>query len=468
MRLQRRAESTRANYASMFKQYEAFCTNLGEDPYCGDADLICEFLFLQACQTDESGSPLSDSAGKLIRKSHVGSVQLKLYAIDFAYKQKGLPAPSKIQDVKDFMDGLRRTFGVLPDEPRAPIDFAALRRLLFATFAPALDEQVRHVARALHNATEATGGQLRKLLWEHVKIQGTTARLTLASPSRSRRASRVTVHATGDEHCPVEALLSLQELTGGQGPVLRNTSGQAMARTSIIRILRTSARPAERNATQGARDRVILLLGFWSAARRANISAAVWGDLDFSEPDQVVFTLRRSKTDREGRGHHVPLDRCYDNDPLLCPVTALLVWRDLVASELGVAPDRLPRNLPVLLNVDRHGRPVLKSTGKRRRVGLDAKSINTIIQDRADACGLTEEARMKFYGQFRHPYGAHSLRAGWVTEYIRNGGTLDGAARHLDQRKLAITSGYVRELVARLSSGNKVLVEALAAAARPR
>jgi integrase len=59
------------------------------------------------------------------------------------------------------------------------------------------------------------------------------------------------------------------------------------------------ATPAD--TTQGKRDRLILLLGFATAMRRSELSA-----LDVEDVKQVgeglVVTVRRSKTDQEGRG----------------------------------------------------------------------------------------------------------------------------------------------------------------------
>jgi len=50
---------------------------------------------------------------------------------------------------------------------------------------------------------------------------------------------------------------------------------------------------------RGLRDRALLLVGWTAALRRSELVALEVGDLGF-EPEGVVLTIRRSKTDREG------------------------------------------------------------------------------------------------------------------------------------------------------------------------
>jgi integrase len=61
---------------------------------------------------------------------------------------------------------------------------------------------------------------------------------------------------------------------------------------------------------RGLRDRALLLIGWTAALRRGELVALEVADLSF-EPEGVVLTIRRSKTDREGSGASVavPLER---------------------------------------------------------------------------------------------------------------------------------------------------------------
>ena len=60
----------------------------------------------------------------------------------------------------------------------------------------------------------------------------------------------------------------------------------------------------------GARDRALVLLGFAGAFRRSELVALDIADCDFSK-DGLTVTLRRSKTDQEGRAARsaFPMDR---------------------------------------------------------------------------------------------------------------------------------------------------------------
>jgi site-specific recombinase XerD len=55
---------------------------------------------------------------------------------------------------------------------------------------------------------------------------------------------------------------------------------------------------------RGLRDRALLLVGWAAALRRSELVALEVADLSF-EPEGVVLTIRRSKTDREGAGASV-------------------------------------------------------------------------------------------------------------------------------------------------------------------
>jgi integrase len=51
---------------------------------------------------------------------------------------------------------------------------------------------------------------------------------------------------------------------------------------------------------KGLRDRALLLLGFGGAFRRSELAALNVDDLEFTD-DGLRVTIRRSKTDQEGR-----------------------------------------------------------------------------------------------------------------------------------------------------------------------
>ncbi len=80
----------------------------------------------------------------------------------------------------------------------------------------------------------------------------------------------------------------------------------------------------------GARDAALLLVGFAGAFRRSELVGLNWEDIE-AAPEGLVVTIRRSKTDPEGRGRRIAIP--YGRR--LCPVRALAAWRELAGAESG-------------------------------------------------------------------------------------------------------------------------------------
>jgi site-specific recombinase XerD len=163
----------------------------------------------------------------------------------------------------------------------------------------------------------------------------------------------------------------------------------------------------------GLRDRALLLVGFWSALRRAEL-AALTVDQVAEHPGGRVLTVPRSKTNQHGEVAELAV-LPYAADPALCPVTALTTWTDAAAITDG----------PLL-------RPV--STGNRalaRR--LNPESLNTLVQAAVARAGIDPT-----------PYSAHSLRAGFVTYAHLNGATDRDIAHQTRHRSLSTIDTYIR------------------------
>jgi site-specific recombinase XerD len=178
------------------------------------------------------------------------------------------------------------------------------------------------------------------------------------------------------------------------------------------KVWRTKGRPAEPDLA-GARDRVLLLVGFVAALRRSELAAIRVDDLA-EHPNGLVLTIPRSKINQTGeQSELVVLPRAAN--PARCPVTAIQRWQEL--SKITVGP---------LL------RPVLKSNKPADRP-LNPASINFIVQDAIRRAGIIPDG-----------YSAHSLRAGFVT-YAHLRGASDRAIAHQTRhRSLATLGGYVR------------------------
>lgn len=168
----------------------------------------------------------------------------------------------------------------------------------------------------------------------------------------------------------------------------------------------------------GRRDMAILLVGWAAAMRRSEIVALDFEDIEFV-PEGMVVTIRRSKTDQEGRGYKIGIP--FGSDDRYCPTLALRKWIDLARIESG----------PLFFAVGFKGKWFYVNTPNRTRLG--ARMINQIIKRHVRAAGFSPG-----------PYSGHSLRSGFVTsaaaikipEY-----QIQLHTRHLDPKTLR---GYIR------------------------
>ena len=113
----------------------------------------------------------------------------------------------------------------------------------------------------------------------------------------------------------------------------------------------------------GVRDRALLLVGFAGAFRRSELLAVNVDDIEFST-DGLIITIRRLKSDQEGRGRRIGLP--FGGLPQTCPVRALRTWM-----EVGKVADG----------------PVFRSVGRWGRVGQGRL-------DRSCCCSYGEEVRL--------------------------------------------------------------------------
>lgn len=163
----------------------------------------------------------------------------------------------------------------------------------------------------------------------------------------------------------------------------------------------------------GKRDRALLLLGFAGAFRRSELAGLEVRDLAFAE-DGLEVTLRRSKTDQEGKGSKKGIP--YGSDPKTCPVRAVRAW--LEAS--GIAEG------PVFREVTRHGHV--------EAAPLSGRSIARVVKRSAEAAGLDPAG-----------FSGHSLRAGLATAAAKAGKSTHAIMRQTGHKSADMVARYVRE-----------------------
>jgi site-specific recombinase XerD len=135
------------------------------------------------------------------------------------------------------------------------------------------------------------------------------------------------------------------------------------------------------------RDRALILLGFAAALRRSELVALSVADVRIEE-EGLVLTLRRSKTNQEGR--HETIAVAYGSDAGTCPVRALGAW--LAAAGLVDGPLFIG----------------LTPQGGLREAALGDQMVAHIVKRRCKAAGIDPE----------HVAG-HSLRRGFATAAAR-------------------------------------------------
>lgn len=194
---------------------------------------------------------------------------------------------------------------------------------------------------------------------------------------------------------------------------IARTNGSAQVRKSAVTLdyLRAMLLEIRGDGLKAKRDRAILLLGFAAALRRSELAALTVDDVKFCR-EGLRLTIRRSKTDQDAAGTEIAVP--YVAAKSLCAVRAMRQWLDAAAITSG---------------------PIFRSFSLQRELSdraIDGQDVASLVQT------LARRARLE--GDF----GAHSLRAGFVTVAAQAKVSLDAIARTTRHKSLAVLLGYVR------------------------
>ncbi|TXN51074.1 site-specific integrase [Methylobacterium sp. WL2] len=169
----------------------------------------------------------------------------------------------------------------------------------------------------------------------------------------------------------------------------------------------------------GKRDRALLGLGFAGAFRRSELVALDVADLA-EGPEGLRVRIRQGKTDQEGRGTEIAIP----HGRFIRPVALVREWLDAAGIVEG----------PVFRPVSRSGRVrASKVDEDREPPRLTTQAVADIIKRYCAAAGLDAST-----------FGAHSLRAGYITTAAERGADLTrimDQSRHRDPRTVV---GYIR------------------------
>lgn len=169
------------------------------------------------------------------------------------------------------------------------------------------------------------------------------------------------------------------------------------------------------NTPAAIRNKALVLLGFASGWRRSELIALQRSHVQLVS-EGIALYQRSSKTDQQGKGRLVGID--HGKRALTCPVRALEKWLALRGDWDG----------PLFTRLSARG---LRVT----RMPLSA---------RADVVNKTLKQMLEEIGENPHPFGAHSLRAGMITEAAKHHASESAIMRRTGQRCVQTVMRYIR------------------------
>ena len=168
------------------------------------------------------------------------------------------------------------------------------------------------------------------------------------------------------------------------------------------------------HSPRGVRDRAMFLLNFASGWRRAEMVALDYEDLAFG-PQGLILWQRSSKTDQIAEGRVVGI--APGKKKLTCPVRAIETWLALRGKWKG----------PLFTHVAQTGEITRKRLGKR-----------------ADVLYRLVKRKIQEIGGEAGEYGAHSLRAGMITEAAKHGANEASIMQRTGHKSSRVLQRYVR------------------------
>jgi len=290
---------------------------------------------------------------------------------------RALTVPADLEAVREYVDA-----SLAPNTRRAyRASLAAFRAWCEAEKVDALPASPESVAAFL--AAEAGAGLKASTLGQRVAaIQWAHKAVGLESPTNT-----MLVEAT---HKGIRRELG--------------TAPNQKAPATVDRLAEMVAK-ADPNTLKGKRDRALLLFGFASAMRRSELVALTVEDIERTGPGLFV-TLRRSKTDQEGKGHQRAIPRGLNPDT--CPIKALDAWLEAARISEG----RLFRS------VTRHGKVGSSMSGR---------NVASLVKHYAKAAGYNPDE-----------FSGHSLRSGFVTSAAEKGRSTARISDHTGQSEAMI------------------------------
>jgi integrase len=430
-------DQTHRTYEDALRQYARFFV-YGEQPY--DPRKLHPRAIVAYLHS--LGEEVHDpQTGELLRSLRsYSTIKVRLAALAQAARSVGAQNPWEYQEIKDKMRHLeRRCQTMRPLNRKDAITSDILAEMIETTFQPDL-EAVSNRALAWILADEDWGpADAAALEWDRIQIKGD---VVVVRPTSLHKPLVLSEPVGGLS--PVDAFTMLAEESGASGAVFRRVSGPTASRGLDDRPLtrqaialkaknwrdmvgvslvgrRFSFQPAHLESLADSmplvrfidlRDRALLLVGYFTAMRRLNLSELDMRDVALSG-EMAKVTMRWSKT---GEAHTFPLPAA--DGWRMCPTTALTEY---VAALEGHF-ETLDAYQPLFVTVDRHGNvPAIDESLLRDSPTARRGALRELLAISGAAVADVVKTRVAATGRDPRFFGAHSLRAGILTDMAHLG-----------------------------------------------
>lgn len=167
----------------------------------------------------------------------------------------------------------------------------------------------------------------------------------------------------------------------------------------------------------GHRDATLLLLGWTGALRRSELVSIQVDDIEFVKHGMIV-TIRRAKTDQEGKGVEIGIPKY--SDEKYCAVVRMRLWLKRFAITNGPVFRHLRRDASKWWIKNRSGKQ------------LSDKAVSNIVKKYVEKIGGN-----------RDRFSGHSLRRGFITEAASCRVPNDIIQRHTRHASIETLQKYV-------------------------
>ncbi|WP_448207480.1 site-specific integrase [Azospirillum sp. sgz302134] len=175
--------------------------------------------------------------------------------------------------------------------------------------------------------------------------------------------------------------------------------------------MRTILKAIPETGARNLRDRALIAFGLASAMRRSELAALRFEHLTRAE-DGLRVLIPKSKTDQEGEGRTIAVPRGLR----IRPLALLEAWLQAGGVTEGFVFRRM-----------RKGDRVTEAA-------MSGEAVALVLKERAAAVGLNAAE-----------FGAHSLRAGFLTSAAATGASLFKMRDQSRHESLDVLAGYVRD-----------------------